>query len=799
MVKGDILIVEDNYIVMMELQHKLESFGYAVPAVASSGEQAIERAGEIRPDLVLMDIRLKGDMDGIQAAEQILARFDIPVIFLTAYADEDTVQRAKITGPFGYLLKPFDDRSLHSAIEIALYRHGMERTLKESEERYRVVSELISDLAYAFRVEPDGTLVREWVTGAFSAITGHSLKELSRPNDWASVVHIEDRPAFQHHVQTLLSGQSDVCELRIITKDDQVRWVRSYGHPVWDDALGRVVRFYGGVQDFTGRKQTEEESHRRAAQLEALRQIGLELTAQLDLDTLLQSIASRAVELLGGISGGLYLYRPQQNVLEWSVAVGPNLPPPPGAILKQGEGLSGKAWKTDEVMVVDDYQHWEGRTAIYEGYPLTAIVAAPIRWGDQFLGVLNVLGEPPRTFSPADAELLDLFATQAAAAIENARLHRALRDHAEQLEHSVQERTAQLAAERARLEAILYSTVDGIVVTSADGTILQANPIAQAWLTQTLSPQEASHLLEAVRRVAMRAHEQPVELLELTGLDLELSGALISQPVIEDLPQPDIGEGDQSLPSGRQAVVAIHDVSHLKALDRMRTHFVTNVSHALRTPVTTIKLYAYLMQRQPEKWMEYLAPLAREADHQARLVEDILQISRIDAGRIEMDPRPTALNELIGAVVDNRQAQAAQQGLTLVHHPAKSGPTVLVDSQRIQQALDNLVDNGIRYTPEGGSIALSTGTAEVEGRTWATATVTDTGMGIPADELPHIFERFFRGEKPRTMQLAGPGLGLSVAKEIVELHGGRVTVESEEGVGTTFTILLPLTSDDQHH
>ncbi|MBC8249887.1 MAG: GAF domain-containing protein, partial [Anaerolineales bacterium] len=160
----------------------------------------------------------------------------------------------------------------------------------------------------------------------------------------------------------------------------------------------------------------------QAEQLEMLREVGLELTAQLDLDTLLHSIVSRAMKLMGGDSGGLYLYRPEKDVLEWSMAVGPNLAPI-GTTLRRGEGLSGRVWETGEPLIVDDYQAWEEGAAIYEGYSFGAVVGVPVRWGEEFLGVVNVLAEPPHTFSPADAKLLSLFATQAAIAIRNARLY----------------------------------------------------------------------------------------------------------------------------------------------------------------------------------------------------------------------------------------------------------------------------------------------------------------------------------------------------------------------------------------
>jgi putative nucleotidyltransferase with HDIG domain len=189
-----------------------------------------------------------------------------------------------------------------------------------------------------------------------------------------------------------------------------------------DELRLKIARGLEKVRLEERRQRAEEEIRQRTAQLEALRQVGLDLTAQLDLDTLLHSIVSQAMELVGGDSGGLYLYRPERDVLEWAMAVGPNLAPI-GTTLQRGEGLSGTVWESGEPLIVDNYQQWERRAAVYEGYPFRATVGVPVRWGDEFLGVLDVLADPPLTFSPADAELLSLFATQAAIAIKNARLY----------------------------------------------------------------------------------------------------------------------------------------------------------------------------------------------------------------------------------------------------------------------------------------------------------------------------------------------------------------------------------------
>jgi len=379
-----------------------------------------------------------------------------------------------------------------------------------------------------------------------------------------------------------------------------------------------------------------------------------------------------------------------------------------------------------------------------------------------------------------------------------------LRHYAGQLEQRVQERTAQLQAQYAQLEAILRSTSDGVVVTDGQGEIILANPVVQAWFSQTLSPQDEAQLRQAIGNLARQLSgeaadgERASTALELTGLDLELKAAPIRQargePILEES-----GGGILQQGLGEPAtVVDIHDVTHFKALNRMKTRFITNISHELRTPITTIKLYIALIRQTPqEKWGEYIDALAKEANHQARLIEGILQISRIDAGRLEMKPIPTSLNELTETVVSQHQAIAEEQGVVIECLLAKPEvPIALVDPERMRQVLKNLLGNAILYTPEGGKVTVSIGEAEAEGRTWATVAVADTGMGIPKNELPHVFERFFRGQRPREMQVSGTGLGLAIAKDIVALHGGEITLESEEGVGTTFTVWLPISSVD---
>jgi len=526
------------------------------------------------------------------------------------------------------------------------------------------------------------------------------------------------------------------------------------------------ARLHGKVLDHAEQleqrvQERTRDLERQSVQLRVAAEVARDATSARELNDLLNRAANLVRERFGFYHAGIFLLDEQGEYAVLKAATGEagSRMMERGHKLKVGEtGLVGYATGTGQPRIALDV----GADAVHFKNPLLpetrSEMALPFKVNGRVIGALDVQCIQEAAFDEDDVAILQTMADQLAVAIERL------------------ERAAELQAQYARLDAILRSTADGIVVANNAGDIVQANPVAQAWLTQTLAPEEAIRLREAVRSASTQAEEQPVELLELTGLDLEVKAAPISEPGLEET----------------AVVVAIHDVSHLKSLDRMKTRFITNISHELRTPITTVKLYAHLMQKRPDKWEQYLGILAHETDHLAQLVEDILEISRIDSGRLEMKPCPTSLNELTEAVVASHRGQAQERELALEYRPAETGPVALADPNRIMQALINLVGNGIRYTPEGGKVTVSTGKQEAKGRAWATVTVADTGMGIPGEELPHIFERFFRGAEPRDMQLSGTGLGLSIAQEIVELHGGQVTVESEEGVGSAFTVWLPL-------
>jgi signal transduction histidine kinase len=394
--------------------------------------------------------------------------------------------------------------------------------------------------------------------------------------------------------------------------------------------------------------------------------------------------------------------------------------------------------------------------------------------GERPLGALTVARTGLMEFEEEDQRLLSTIANQVATAIENALLYRQLKAYAASLERRVAERTIEIARQKERTEAILHSVADAVLVTDPQGAITLTNERARYLLDGQLHPEDREHLVGRVREWGLQASEEVEEIVELGNLALQARATPISE---ED---PSLG-----------AVVVLSDVSRLRELDRLKTLFVSNVSHELRTPISNIKLYLALLERgKPEKRERYLNVVRQESTRLENLIENLLDLSRLDAGRMQIIPRPVNLEDLVTNLVKIHRQAAAAKDLRLKAQFSQV-PPANGDRNQITQVLTNLIANATSYTPPGGEIAIRLGTAEAEGRQYVTIAVVDTGIGIPPDELPHIFDRFFRGEQSRTLSVPGTGLGLAIVQEIVELHQGRIEVQSEVGQGSTFAVWLP--------
>ena len=354
-----------------------------------------------------------------------------------------------------------------------------ERTSKEalqrSEQRFRRVYEHIA--VGVARVTLDGTI--QGANQAYCRMLGYDEEDLTGQH-LRDVTHEETRADHLLKHTRLAAGQIDHfrMEKRLIRRDGRVRDAILDASLV-RDAAGAPAYILNSILDIAERKEAEAEARERTAQLEALREVGLTITAELQLDGLLRSITSRATDLLRADAGGLYLYRPGRDLLEFSVPVGP-ASPPQDITLERGQGLAGKVWDLGEPLTIDQYQDWEGRAAAWEDYPVASAVSVPVRWGEEFLGVLSVHTRTAHAFSSSDTELLSLFATQAAIAIRNARLY---------------EQAQQEIAERKRAEEALRRRADELAALQATVLDITAHHDLPTLLETIV--ERAAHLLDA--------------------------------------------------------------------------------------------------------------------------------------------------------------------------------------------------------------------------------------------------------------------------------------------------------------
>jgi signal transduction histidine kinase len=237
----------------------------------------------------------------------------------------------------------------------------------------------------------------------------------------------------------------------------------------------------------------------------------------------------------------------------------------------------------------------------------------------------------------------------------------------------------------------------------------------------------------------------------------------------------------------------LNNISLRRQLERAQQQFITNTSHELRTPLTNIRLYLQLLEKRPENQAKYLRVLNREVGRLQTLLGDIMEITSLTAGGGASSWQTVSAEMVLESAVDPFRQKASVKGLGLRLLPAEEGlPPISGDPARLRQALGELVENAINFTPAGGKITTAVGLQKNDDRQWVTMSVQDTGPGIPADEQIYVFERFFRGAMSESGNIPGTGLGLSIADAIVKAHGGRITVESLIGWGSIFTVLLPV-------
>ena len=551
--------------------------------------------------------------------------------------------------------------------------------------------------------------------------------------------------------------------------------------------------------------QLEHEQHNT----ETLLRILTEVTASLDLDRALNRTLELLSDAIGAEQSSIMLLQDSDNMLHYRVGYdtisGTGQLKTVGSTnqmaFKVGEGLSGWAVKYRQPVLVNDLLQDSRWMITQRPEKHRSALIVPLLVGEDVIGTINVFHHQTNYFGHEALDMVTAIGSQVAIAINNAQLYQLIREQAERLGSLLR----QQQMEARRQTAILEAVADGILVTDPSNHITFVNISVERILD--------------VKEAQMQG--QPLE--NFAGLFSKASQTWI-QTVKEWSKNPgnsQVGEmyAEQiNLDIGRVALVHLapviwrneflgtvsifRDITHEVEVDRLKSEFVATVSHELRTPMTSIRGYVDLLLMgaagaMNENQSHFLDIVKSNTERLNILVNDLLDVSKIAAERVILSIRPLDLQEVANEVVADlqRRAQKEKKSMEITLEADPDLPHVLADPERLRQILGNLMDNAYNYTPAKGKIRVQLHQADED----VQVDVQDSGIGISAEQRARIFERFYRGEDPMVLATPGTGLGLSIVQHLIEMHHGKIWMDSKgiPGQGSIFSFTLPIPKTEE--
>ncbi len=527
-------------------------------------------------------------------------------------------------------------------------------------------------------------------------------------------------------------------------------------HP--DEILDCLRRITALVHERRRIAGMAERLQRQLQQLSVLYEVGQTLTASLRLEEILPSIVEAAIHLTHAEEGGVWLLDETGQILRLQIYRSRDTEPSSAAIpipstVPVLDSLLGRAVRTGRPILLGPGVH-----KLDTGILVRSLLYVPLRVHGRILGILGVINRLQESgFSEVDIHFLTMLGDYAAVAIEKARLFETIQ------------------TEKGKLEAILQGIEELVLVVDFQETLILMNRSAHQHLG--IPPQALGQPFRTVI-----AHPEILSLFD--------KKPPIGQTVRQEVTLPTRLTFQASLTAveGVGYVMVMQDITYLKELDRIKSEFVSIVSHDVRTPLTTIRGYVSLLPRvgplNPRQ-QEFVQKVERAMQTIVELLNNLLDLSRLESG-YALSMETCSLTEILNEAIQIIRPQAEEKRHTLIVEIPGDLPAVQGDPRRLEQVFLNLLSNAVKYTPPGGRITVDA--REQEG--YIAVRVSDTGVGISPTDLPHIFSKFYRVQREGEMT-EGTGLGLAIVKSIVERHGGRVWAESELGKGSTFTVLLP--------
>ncbi len=512
------------------------------------------------------------------------------------------------------------------------------------------------------------------------------------------------------------------------------------------------------------------ETRRRLNEVSELYTLANQIATNLNLAEVLDAIVRTIRRAMGCRGCCIFLLDESSQMLEIRAATGLKPKWRDAARLRLGEGIAGRA--AAEVRSIYLPDTLQDPDYIFFDREVRSLLAVPLQVKGRVIGVINVDDRVPDAFGPDQERLLTIAAAQAAIAIENARLF------------------SEILSEKQRTDAVIQHMADGLLMLDRERVVLSCNPALAMMLGMRQQDIVGQRVTDPKADFRLRAICAPSTVKERTGVlahEVEIPRPGLRPRTLRVFSTPVSDETGQRIGEVR----VVHDVTKEREIEEMRDEFFSTISHQLRTPLFSIQGFVRLIlddEVPDEKTRrEFLTIISRQTEQLTQLVNNLLNISRLESGMLEMERKPVQLLDVLQQAVSKLQGIAQGKKITLTTDSPASLPTITGDRHWLDQVVTNLIGNAIKFTPEGGRVTV--GARQSDGE--ILVEVSDTGIGIPPDSLDRIFTKFYRvpdeaGERPE-----GTGLGLHIAKKIVEAHGGRIWAESTLGEGSTFRFTLP--------
>ncbi len=533
-----------------------------------------------------------------------------------------------------------------------------------------------------------------------------------------------------------------------------------------------------------------KETDRRATELSILHQLALDTAAVVDLDELYSKVTAVIASTLYPESFGFALVNERNQM----VSPHPSYHDISKALSNRSVSIHGTicegAIKNGEAVIVPDLR--EAPRCLLVNAGMLSGVVVPIKIDNSVIGVINAQSRQLDAFSHNDVVFLTTLGGLISASVARSRLYYQLQVYSEYLEKEVAEQTAELKLERDRTITILEHAGESILLLDSAAEIVYVNQemINQSGYTRAQLMGKTLLFLES----GLTATAVYAELWDNLTQGQPWTGQLINKRQDGSFYDVVMTMAPIKTPEDEVTgfVVVEADITRLKEIERLKTDFVTNVTHELRTPLTNIKTYAALAERgREEKKDRYFQILNHEIDRLAQLIQDLLDLSHLETEALLRYVPPVDLDLIVQEYVEIFQAKAGLREIQLTYGVFGGETAVPIEDKHIGQLLTNLLGNALAYTPQGGQVVVEVGRRETAVPPQIWFKITDTGKGIPPEELPHLFDRFYRGAYSQKEGIPGTGLGLAICQGIVNRYHGRIVVESELGHGTTVTVYLP--------